>query len=59
MKCYFESSEGSLGSARESRAVSGDSPETSLLIRRFLKIEDAFGESPNAARESRALPGKK
>ncbi|MEY2537930.1 MAG: leucyl-tRNA synthetase [Verrucomicrobiota bacterium] len=39
-----------LGSARDSRAVSGDSPETSALDQK------KAGESPDQARESRALP---
>jgi leucyl-tRNA synthetase len=39
------------GSARDPRAVSGDSPETSVAAK-----GKASGESPDAARESRALP---
>jgi leucyl-tRNA synthetase len=39
-----------LGSARDSRAVSGDSPGTSSVN------EKKSGESPDKARESRALP---
>jgi leucyl-tRNA synthetase len=39
-----------LGSARDSRAVSGDSPGTSTVN------EKKSGESPDKARESRALP---
>jgi leucyl-tRNA synthetase len=39
-----------LGSARDSRAVSGDSPGTSALD------SNKSGESPDYARESRALP---
>jgi excinuclease ABC subunit A len=56
-----------LGSARESRAVFGDSPETSKAGVLYditdreengfsRAAEEPFGESPNGARESRALP---
>jgi excinuclease ABC subunit A len=59
---------GVLGSARDSRAVFGDSPKTAKA--RILyditdredglsrAAEEPFGESPNGARESRALPGE-
>ena len=53
-----------LGSARDSRAVRGDSPripsgvysddDDEISLR---AAEEPFGESPNGARESRALPG--
>jgi excinuclease ABC subunit A len=59
---------GVLGSARDSRAVFGDSPKTSSTRRLYNVVderedrsaraaEEPFGESPNGARESRALPG--
>jgi excinuclease ABC subunit A len=54
-----------LGSARDSRAVRGDSPR---IVERTYPLDDSefalraaeepFGESPNGTRESRALPGK-
>jgi excinuclease ABC subunit A len=56
-----------LGSARDSRAVFGDSPKTSGPRRLYDVVdegdarsaraaEEPFGEAPNAAREARALP---
>src|SRR5204863_1661141 len=57
-----------LGSARDSRAVFGDSPKTPKARLLYdvtdpvdaglaCAAEEPFGESPNGARESRALPG--
>jgi excinuclease ABC subunit A len=53
-----------LGSARDSRAVFGDPPKTSqryaipeMEDRLLCAAEEPFGESPNGARGSRALPG--
>ena len=56
-----------LGSARDSRAVVGDSPKTSSARRLYDVVdagedrssraaEEPFGEAPNGAREARALP---
>ena len=45
-----------LGSARDSRAVSGDSPEISCPYRAAALFQNDFGGSPKPGRESRALP---
>ena len=45
------------GSARDSRAVFGDPAENFFLPR--VASAEALGESPSAARESRALPRSK